>query len=204
MRVIGVTGGIGSGKSHVARQFCELGAGLVDADRLGHQVLEFPRIRAEIRDQFGEGVFKIDGSVDRRKLGALVFGSGPEPQARLQWLESAVHPEIGNLIQAELDQFRRDGTRVLLLDAAVMFKTGWDRICDRIVFVECELPLRLERVQGRGWTEVELLARESQQLALAEKRRRSSDRIDNNRPEDPAWLQGQVQRLWNQFSGANP
>src|SRR5690606_4008116 len=108
-------------------------------------------------------------------------------------------PEIGTLVEIEIDRFRRQNVPVVILDAPLMFKSGWDRLCDKIVFVDARLPLRLERAHGRGWSEDELIRRESRQLPVEEKRQRATHVIDNNRQDEPEWLEAQVRDLWERW-----
>lgn len=199
MLVVGLTGGIGSGKSHVARAFQELGAGWIDADRIGHEVLDLKAVRDRLVAEFGSGICDPSGRIDRRSLGGAVFGETPGSQSRLGRLESVVHPEIGKLIEEQLENFREEGRKVVILDAPLMFRTGWDLVCHRIVFVDCPLSLRLERCRERGWSRADLLAREARQLSLKEKRERAGDVIRNDRPDDPEWLNGQIRKLWREF-----
>lgn len=199
MIVVGLTGGIGSGKSHVAGLFCALGAGVIDADMLGHRVLEIPHVKKRLGEEFGAGVFNEKGEIVRKQLARIVFGNSSDSQFRLGRLESVTHPEIGKLVEIEIDQFRRQQVPLVILDAPVMFKSGWDRLCNKIVFVDANLPLRLERARGRGWSDDELMRRESRQLPIEEKRQRATDVIDNNRPDEPEWLEAQVRDLWERW-----
>jgi dephospho-CoA kinase len=89
----------------------------------------------------------------------------------------------------------------VVLDAPVMFQSGWDRWCDRIVFVDCAPGLRRQRAAERGWPEGELERREAFQMSLGEKRRRSTDVIDNSRRDDIVWLRHQVLALWTDLTG---
>ena len=199
MIVVGLTGGIGSGKSHIAGLFRALGAGVIEADALGHRVLEIPLVKKKLGDEFGVGIFNENGDVVRKQLARIVFGDSSDSQFRLGRLESIAHPEIGKLVEIEIDQFRRQQVPLVILDAPVMFKSRWDRLCDKIVFVDANLPLRLERARGRGWSDDELMRRERRQLPIEEKRQRATDVIDNNRPDEPEWLEAQVRNLWGHW-----
>jgi dephospho-CoA kinase len=202
MKLVGLAGGIASGKSEVARLLEELGAGRIDADRLGHEVLLDPEVMSRIREEFGDQVFDDQGAVDRRRLGALVFATTPDSTTPLSRLESITHPAIGRLVRRELERLRRAGFPVVVLDASVMFRSGWDRWCDRIVFVDAALELRRERAAARGWPEGELDRREAFQTPVAEKRHRSTDVIDNNRQADVVWLKQQVLAFWRDLTEA--
>ncbi len=202
MKLVGLAGGIASGKSEVAQLLEELGAGRIDADRLGHEVLLDPHVKARIREEFGDQVFDDQGAVDRHRLGALVFATTPDSTTPLLRLESVTHPAIGRLVRRELERLRRAGFPVVVLDASVMFRSGWDRWCDRIVFVDAALDLRRKRAAARGWPEGELDRREAFQTPVAEKRQRSTDVVDNNRQGEVVWLRQQVLAFWRDLTGA--
>ena len=178
--VAGILGGIGSGKSAVARGLSDhLSVLIIDADRIGHDVLTFPQIKDQIRQSFGDDVF--DGNdVDRKQLAALVFGSDPQHSRSLKILESIVHPEIRRQVELQIQQ--ADGNRdVVVLDAAVMLEAGWNDLCDFIVFVDTPFEVLLDRVQrNRGWSEDELRRREASQVPLERKRLASQFVIDNS------------------------
>ena len=196
MLVIGLTGGIASGKSFVAECFAELGCEIVDADLIGHYVLTLPDTIERIKEAFGDQVI-VDGQVDRRGLAKIVFPKDADsPSEELKRLELITHPEIGNWMKIRLLEIEQAASaQAVILDAPVMFKAQWDRFCDRIVFVHADLKIRQQRAAGRGWLEGELERRERNQLALSEKRLRASDEIDNSGSAEQA--REQVQSLWN-------
>ena len=105
--VIGMMGGVASGKSFVARQLGQCGAAVIDADRLGHEVLRLPEIEAAARQRWGDEIFSTDGQIDRRRLAARVFAATPEGREDLRYLESLTHPRIREF----LDQRRRWSAR---------------------------------------------------------------------------------------------
>lgn len=180
MLVIGVVGGVACGKSLVARQFERLGAGRLDADIAGHEALRHHKVKEAIRVQWGAEVFAEDGEVDRKRLARRVFAPAPHGPEQLALLEQITHPVIEQILRRGLDAFREQGVAAVVLDAAVLLKAGWDRLCDTIVFVEVPAEQRLARARERGWTEAEWAAREAAQTSLEEKRRRSSLVIDNS------------------------
>jgi dephospho-CoA kinase len=175
--VVGLVGGIGSGKSVVARLFAELGAAVVDADQLGHEALRQPAIRQAVADRWGPDVLDGAGEVDRRKLAARVFADPAERQA----LEALVLPEIRRRTAAALDEAERDPAKTMIvLDAAILLETGWRQVCDRIVYVDTPRDERLRRVAaGRGWTTQEVEAREAAQWPVARKAALADAVIDN-------------------------
>lgn len=167
-KVIGLIGGVGSGKSEAARIMASLGALVIDSDRLGHDVLREPEVIQTLRDWWGEGVLGSDGAIDRKALGRLVF-SDPE---RLAKLEGLVHPRIEERRAEIMDRHAEDSTvRFFVLDAPKLIEAGLQRLCDAIVFVDADDRTRRERVRAtRGWNEAEWRRREASQLPLDEKR----------------------------------
>jgi dephospho-CoA kinase len=196
--VVGLIGGIGSGKSQVASLLSEQGAVVVDADSVGHQVLEEPRIRQRLRDRFGPGILRDPGTmpaepprVDRRKLASLVF----QDAEALRDLESIVHPEMRRRFEEAIDRESRRGTaRLIVLDAAILLEAGWNDLCDLVVFVDSPRAVRLERVaRSRGWDEPTLSAREAAQWDLERKRALADLTLKN--AGDLAELRLEVDRL---------
>lgn len=196
MVVIGIAGGIASGKSTVARMFQQLGAEVLDADRTGHEVLQLPHVIEQIREQWGDKVFLPDGTVDRSALARIVFN--PVTGSReLERLEEITHPEITRRLVQQLDAMRKRSVPAVVLDAPVMFKAGWDQLCDRIVWVDAGRTTRLRRAAGRGWDADELQRREALQTPLEVKRQRATDVIDNSADEENTF--SQVKRLWQEW-----
>lgn len=198
MLIIGLTGGIASGKSFVAECFAELDCEVVDADLIGHEVLKMPETIKRIREAFGCKTV-INGKVDRRALASIVFPKNADaPSEKLKLLESITHPEIGKWMEIQfLEIEKSNSAQAVILDAPVMFKTQWDRFCDHIVFVHADLKIRQQRADARGWPEGELQRRERQQLPLEHKRRRATDEIDNSGSAEQT--RAQVQSLWNKW-----
>jgi dephospho-CoA kinase len=178
--VLGVLGGIGSGKSAVARGLADHFAALViDADRIGHQVLTFPHIISQLRTAFGDAIF--DGEqVDRKRLAALVFGDEADQQNARQTLELIVHPEIRRVTQSQIAA-AEPSIELVVLDAAVMLEAGWAGQCDFLVFVDTPFETRLNRIrEKRHWNADELERREASQLPLDEKRQAADFIVDNS------------------------
>ena len=194
--VVGLVGGIGSGKSQVARAFARRGGALVDADPIGHAALEQPEILQQVRVAWGERILDTEGEVDRKKLGAIVFAS-PVERARLERL---VHPWIGRRIREQVAQLQADpAVAFVVLDAAVMVEAGWNRVCDRLVYVHAPRAQRLARVAAqRGWNEQEFAQREHAQLALTAKATLADAAVDNT--GSPEAIQEQVDRLVRAWS----
>jgi len=190
-RVIGLIGGIGSGKSQVARVFAEeAGAKVISGDALGHEALRQPEVREQVVRRWGNAVLDERGEVDRRKLGGIVFADPSELDA----LEALVHPWITRRIGEELTAT----VGLVVLDAAILLEAGWSNVCDLLVYVNVPRDVRQERVaRQRGWSAEEVEAREHAQMPLTEKARMAHDTLDNSGPLDA--LRPQVKALLDRW-----
>lgn len=194
MLVIGILGGVASGKSLVARQLTQLGAGLLDADRAGHEVLRMAEIEAAVRKRWGEEVFGADGHVDRKRLARIVFSDSSAARGERDYLEQLTHPEIGRLLRQQAQWLADDDVAIAVLDAPLLLEAGWDGLCNTLVFVDAPRGVRLARAKQRGWTEEDFSAREDAQKSLDYKRQRADLTVDNSAsPED---TRVQVERFW--------
>lgn len=180
MIVIGIAGGVASGKSLVTRCFGHFGAMVLDGDRIGHEVLQQHDLIQQVVHRWGDGILKGD-QIDRSLLARIVFAPPPEGPAALLELERLTHPLIGGRIKSEIERARQDDScQACVLDAPVMFKVGWDLLCDQIVFVEVSKKIRIERARERGWLDGELEKREANQTSVQEKRSRATCIVDNS------------------------
>jgi len=195
MMIIGVVGGIGSGKSLVSRELARHGGCLIQGDVLGHEALREPEIKKKIVERFCRGMLDESGEIERRRLGHKVFADVKELRA----LEAIVFPYIVQRLCEEIAKAKADpAIKMIVVDAAVMMEAGWDRNCDRILFVDAPRELRLRRLlEKRGWSECELAERESAQWPLEEKRRRADAVIDN--ATTPAQVTAQIEALLGQW-----
>ncbi len=172
--VFGLIGGIGAGKSTAAGCLAARGGCIIDCDKLGHVALEQPEVKAELRAQWGDAVFSPDGSVNRRAVAGVVFGTPSERE----WLESVVFPVIGRLADERLRSADADpAVRFSVLDAAVLLEAGWKDRCDRVLYIDAPRELREARLAARsGWTAADLTARETAQWP-AEVKKRHADAV---------------------------
>jgi dephospho-CoA kinase len=194
MRIIGVTGGVASGKSLVTRQLAAFGAGVLDADRAGHEALRLPHVEAAARRRWGDAIFGPDGRIDRAKLARIVFDREPEAGLERKYLEQLSHPEIGRLLRQQAKAFEADGVETVVLDAALLFEAGWNEMCEKTIFVDSPRETRLARALARGWTEEDFAAREGAQDSLDRKRPRADVIIDNSGSADRT--QAQIEHFW--------
>lgn len=195
MILIGVVGGIASGKSEVSGALRRLGAKLVDADRIGHEVLEDPEVKAAIGRRWGVEVFDAHGLVDRRRVAGIVFAAPPKGPEELTFLEQWTHPRIGQRLREQIAEWARTGrVKAAVLDAPMLLKAGWDAFCDRLLFVDAPREQRLARARRRGWNEAEYDAREAAQESLALKQSRANMIIDNSSSLEYTFTQ--VDQFW--------
>jgi dephospho-CoA kinase len=176
MKIIGLTGGIGSGKSTVASFLAELGAYVLDADKIGHEVL-FPGQPAwqEVIQEFGKDILKPDKSIDRAKLGELVFA---KPQALVR-LNKIVHPRITETVIGNLKQLKNQNTKVVVVEATLLVEEGWRSMVDEVWVTIATQTNKLKRLKNRsGYSESESLSRIRSQ-STDEERLKTADVLIN-------------------------
>jgi dephospho-CoA kinase len=198
--VIGLIGGIGSGKTRVAAALAAKGATVLDADAIGHALLDQRPSRDEVVARFGEEVLGPDAPaegegparIDRSALGRVVFA---EPASR-KALERILHPRMRKTFEKAIHRVcRKQEAPMVVLDAAILLEAGWDDLCDAIVFVDAPRAVRLERLAAsRGWSAEQVDAREQAQWSLSRKREQADHVIPNHStPED---LEARIESLW--------
>jgi dephospho-CoA kinase len=156
--IVGLIGRAGSGKTTVARALEKDGAHVIDADRVGHEVADGdPAVRAGLVAEYGPGVYRADGTLDRAQVAARVFHDA-DARARLDRL---VHPRLVERIRAAIGGLRSEGFRgVVVVDAALLLRWGFERECDAVIAVVAPEDEQVARiVRGRGWSEAEARAR---------------------------------------------
>ncbi len=193
--LVGILGGIASGKSLVAGQLAALGAQVVSADALAHEVLEYDEVKRKARERWGDEVIGPDGRVDRAAVARIVFAPTVEAASERKVLESWTHPEVGRLIRERVEALLHDpSVAAVVLDVPLMLESGWNRFCDRMIFVDAPRQARLARAQARGWSEEDFDRREATQPPLAAKREAADCVIDNS--TTPEATAAQVERFW--------
>ena len=176
--VIGILGGIGSGKSAVAAEFAKLGCGIIDADRIVHELLDEPAVREKITALFGSDILEAEGKINRKKLADIVFNSGE----KLSSLDSIIHPLVFARAERLIEQYNHEpSVRAIVLDMPLLVEVGWDKRCDRLIFVDCGRQLRAKRAERTGvFDENQLKIRENFQISLDNKAAIADNIIDNN------------------------
>ncbi len=167
MKVIGLTGGIGSGKSTVSRFLAELGAVILDADKIGHEAFK-PDSEGwhEVVAAFGRQILTPEGNIDRKKLGETVFDN-PES---LSLLNQIMHPRMYDMVKAQLKEYQRQGTRVVVLEAPLLLEAGWTSLADEVWVTTAPEATVLKRLEERtGLSQAESLTRIRSQLPSAER-----------------------------------
>jgi dephospho-CoA kinase len=176
MKRIGITGGIASGKSAVAGMLRELGFRVIDADRLGHEVIE-PGTRAydEIVREFGAGVAGADRRIDRGKLGAIVFAD----PGKLVRLNKIVHPRVEEEMMRQFAEWEKSGVNdATFVEAALLVEAGYQKNLDGLVVAWCKPEQQLERLIARGLSEVEARRRIAAQMPVEEKLKFATVKMD--------------------------
>lgn len=201
--VIGLVGGVASGKSYVGNLLEKLGAQRIDADRLGHEVLRLNEVRDRLAEIWGPTILTPQAEVDRTKVGKLVFGSSSDAAAHLKQLEAIVHPRIRTLAFERIAAIRSsaDVPLAIVIDAPLLIEAGWEPMCDFILFIDSPREQRVQRATARGWAESHFADREASQLSLDEKRSRATHFFDNSRHADIAQ---QVNLFWRELERRVP
>lgn len=175
--VIGVAGGIASGKSAASECFAELGCIVIDSDKEARALLHRDDIKRELVSWWGAGILDADGEVDRSAVAKIVFSDETERKR----LEGLTHPLLRTNRERVKAMAHERGAPGVVLDAPLLFEAGLDKECDAIVFVDTPREVRLARVrEKRGWDEAELDRREKSQWPLEQKRSRSDYVVRND------------------------
>ena len=196
--IIGLTGGIVSGKSTVAKMFQKLGAKIIDADRIGHEVIlpNKPAWRKLIKS-FGKGILKEDLTIDRKKLGNLVFND----KKLLKKLNEITHPEIKEIIIKEINKFKDDNclyNKIMIIDAPLIYEASMDYLMEKIILVQLNEKEQIKRLAVRNiFTREESLKRINSQIPNKEKTEKADYIINNNNSVEKT--KEQVIKIWQEI-----
>ena len=195
MVVIGVTGGLGTGKSTVARMFGELGAIVIDADAVAHEVMEPKRLAwREVVRAFGKEILNEDETINRKRLGERVFR---DPEARRQ-LEAIVHPPVLRRIKQRLHRLKRNRRlRAVVVDVPLLVETGSQSLVEAVVVVTAPPEVQRQRLIERGMSEADAATRLAAQWDLAAKAAVADYVVDN--ADGAEQTRRQVTQLWKRL-----
>jgi dephospho-CoA kinase len=193
MIVVGLTGGIGTGKSEVARILQELGAVIINADQVGHEAYT-PHAEPwqAVVDAFGEDILQPNGEIDRRALGGIVFAD-PE---QLALLNQIMHPRMARMVAQQIEQYRGESESVVVVEAAVLFEAGWDTLVDEVWTTESPVEIVIARLEARnGLSEEEVRKRINSQMSAEERSSRATVVVEN--AGDLSTLESTVKAFWD-------
>ncbi len=176
--IIGILGGICSGKSTVAAEFAKLGCGVVDADKITHELLEKDEVKKKIVAAFGEGILDAALNIDHGKLADIVFSDS----LMLSKLNGIVHPLVLSRAEVLIERYTLEPkVKAIVLDIPLLVEVGWHKRCQKLVFVKCRRRLRVDRAKKIwGFDENQLKIRENFQFSIDKKAAIADNTIDNN------------------------
>ncbi|MFH1881155.1 MAG: dephospho-CoA kinase [Planctomycetota bacterium] len=217
--IIGILGGIGSGKSTVAAEFAKLGCKVIDADKIAHELLDKPAVKEKVVGLFGRSILDPAGKIDREKLAEVVFvdprpssagfrskpadggpvlpgeskngdyaSTGADPAALgsvqnppMAGLNEIIHPLVLQRARELIKQYDcQNQVKAIVLDMPLLVEAGWDKRCDKLIFVDCEQKLRLDRAKKLGFDKNQVKIRENFQISLDNKANLADNTINNN------------------------
>ena len=195
--IIGIIGGVGSGKSTVATEFAKLGCKVIDADKIAHELLEKKAAKEKIVDLFGQVILNSAGKIDHKKLADVVFADAD----KLSSLNEIIHPLVLGRAEELIKQYNRQNeVKAVVLDMPLLVEVGWARRCDKLIFVDCKRQLRVDRAKKMGvFEENQLKIRENFQISLDNKANLTDNIIDNN--SDFSALAKQVTDIFSYIVG---
>lgn len=195
MKIIGLTGGYGSGKSAVAKFLAELGAMVIDVDEVGHEIFK-PGTEAwrAVVGTFGQGIISTDGTIDRHKLGKIVFRD-PDARARLN---QTMHPRILERVKAMIEEYERSGADIVVIEAPLLLEARWKSMVDEVWVTSAPQTTVISRIkEQRGISESESLARIRTQLTDEERIQQADVVIYTDCTLDE--LKDRVTELWHEL-----
>lgn len=200
--VLGILGGLAGGKSTVAGLLARRGAAVIDADRIGHQVLERPEVRDALRSAFGEQILDKASRIERRLLAQAAFGSPHGGPHGVDVLNGIVHPPILEEIRLRVEEIKRlKEVPLIVLDAALLVETGLDKeLCEKLLYVDAPEDVRRRRARDERGIEPEQFEQRARAQASPEEKRKLADYVVTNNGSLEE-LDEQVGRLWTTLVG---
>lgn len=199
MIVIGLTGNIGTGKTTVSQILAKHGAVVIDADKLGHELLKsYTQTWQELVLTFGKSILKPDDEIDRRQLAEIVFND-PKVLARLNQI---LHPRMYQIAKERIEGWRRQGAKVVVLEAPLLIEASWISLVNQIWVTTAPEAVMVERLKKyKGLDEAQVLSRLHSQLPQEEKVRQADEVI--NTDCSLAELEAEVAKLWQKIVPKN-
>ncbi len=175
--IIGILGGIASGKSTVAAEFAKLGCKVINADKIAHKLLEKEAVKRQVVAVFGPSILDSKGRIDRRKLAEIVFADA----RKLSSLDLIIHPLVLEHAERQIERYScRNKIPAIVLDIPLLAEVDWAKRCDKLIFVRCSRKIRAERAKKMGFDENQLKMREKYQISLDNKAGIADNTIENN------------------------
>jgi len=194
--IIGIIGGVASGKSTVAAEFGKLGCAVISADALAHDLLREEPVRDELVRLFGRSILQPSGQIDRTELARVVFAD-PE---KLRALNKVIHPRVLQRTEELIAQYNQcPHTQAIVLDMPLLVEVGWANRCDKLIFVKCDPARRVRRARQAGLLDEQgIKIREKFQISLDKKAQLADNTIDNN--SDFSTLVRQIQDIFSDIT----
>jgi len=175
--IIGIIGGIGSGKSTVAAELGKLGCKVIDADKIAHELLEKKSVKEKILKYFGPEILDPKGNIKRRTLAEIVFADA----RKLASLNRVIHPLVFKKTEEFIEKYNHQkNVTAIVLDIPLLVETGWEKRCDTLIFVDCKEEIRAKRAQKMGFNKKQIKIRENFQISLDKKAMLTDNIIENN------------------------
>jgi dephospho-CoA kinase len=197
MKIIGLTGNIASGKTEVAKIFKELGAKVIDADKIAREVVE-PGEAAwqEIVEEFGGNILNPDGSINRKKLGEIIFND----DKKREQLNQITHPRIMTKLKETIDNYKKENVKLVIIEAALIVERGGLlKVIDELIVVSTDPEAQVERIMTRdGLRRDEALSRMESQMPISEKTKHAAYIIDNS--GSLGETRKQVEEVWEKIN----
>lgn len=175
--IIGIIGGIGSGKSTVAAELGKLGCKVINADKIAHELLEKKTVKKKILEYFGQEILNPEGKINRRKLAEIVFAD----TRKLASLNRVIHPLVFEKTEKLIEKYNsQKKVKAIVLDMPLLVEAGYEKRCDTLIFIDCEQKIRAKRAEKMGFNKNQLKIRENFQISLDKKAKLTDNIIENN------------------------
>lgn len=192
MLKIGVTGNIGCGKSSFSNILKGYNIPIIDADIKGREIYNDKSLLEKVKNEFGYSVINKDGSLNRKKLGQIVFSDNE----KLKILNGLTHPAIENLIKEDIEYYEQKGEKIVVLDAALLIEGMYHKILDKVIVITCCEDIQIKRIVSRdNCTEKEAIERIKSQMSQSEKIKYADFVVDNSKTID--YLEKEAKRILN-------